>query len=444
MGIKDLIVTPLLIVLIYFLAYSLRNRLTDPVNRKYFIPGLTLKIIGAIALGVIYQYYYEGGDTFAYFSGSGYIWQAFHDSPLKAIRLLLANGEYNINTYEYASKIIYYNDLPSYFVIRIAGLFDLITFHTYSATATLFALLSFSGLWALYLAMYRMFRNLHLQIAIAVFFIPSVFFWGSGLLKDSLTLGALGWATYAFTRLFFERRSLLSSIIILFISCAVIYQVKIYILLCFLPALLIWLYFSYIKRIKNLVIKVMLIPFSVLILVWGGYYSVREIGQENRRYSLESLTNTAEATARWLSFVSIREGGSGYTLGDFDYSPAGILKKTPAAIWVTLFRPYLWESKNPVMFLSALESFGFLLITLIAVFYTVIRGRIGMLFTHPTIIFCFAFAISFSFAIGISTYNFGSLVRYKIPMMPFYLIGLFILLHYSKRRRKLVRFAVLE
>jgi hypothetical protein len=37
------------------------------------------------------------------------------------------------------------------------------------------------------------------------------------------------------------------------------------------------------------------------------------------------------------------------------------------------------------------------------------------------------FSIVFAFAIGISTFNFGSLVRYKIPIYPFFLSMLFVL-----------------
>ena len=437
MGLKDFIVTPVLLILVYTLAYLIRKKVSDQNIKKYFIPGLSLKIIGAIALGLIYQYYYDGGDTFSYFdNGSKYIWEAFWDSPIKALQLILANGENNPNTFEYASEILYYYDQPSYFVVRIAGIFDIFTFHTYSATAVLFALLSFSGIWAMFLVFYKMFPKMHLQLAIALFFIPSVFFWGSGLLKDSITLGALGWATYAFVQIFLFRKKLVSSIVILLISFFSIYEVKIYILLCFVPALMIWYYMVNMGKVKNLVIKAMILPFTIILLFAGGYYSVKLIGQENRRYNLDRLSFTAESTARWLSFVSEREGGSGYTLGDFDYSISGIVRKTPSAIWVTLFRPYMWEVKNLVMFFSALESFILLIFTVSVLVNIIIQRKIMMLFTNPVVVFCLVFSIIFAFARGISTYNFGTLVRYKIPMMPFYIIGLFILLFYSKRSRK--------
>jgi hypothetical protein len=445
MNLQDLIVTPLILILVYFLAIIIRSRVTDKVIRKYFIPGLTLKIIGAISLGLVYQFYYKGGDTFNYFDrGSKYIWEAFMNSPYKGLQLMFANGEYNPETFEYASEIIYYNDLPSYFVVRVASLFDLFTFHTYSATAVLFAVFSFSGLWAMYTVFYRMMPKMHLQLAIAIFFIPSVFFWGSGILKDTITLGALGWGTYAFAEIFLFRRTIISGSVILLLSFFIIYKIKIYILLCLVPALMIWFYLSSIGKVRNLVLKTMILPFTIAFLVIGGFYAVKFIGEENQRYNLERLSYTAESTARWLSYVSEKQEGSGYTLGDFDYSTSGIFRKTPAAIWVTLFRPYLWEAKNLVMFLSAIESLLLFILTLVVVGSIITKRRIALLISNPIVVFCLIFSITFAFAIGLSTYNFGTLVRYKIPMMPFYLIAMFILLSYSKRPRKFVAFASKE
>lgn len=437
MEIRDLIITPLLLLIVFTFAWWIRNKISDTATRRYFIPGLSVKILGAISLGLIYQFYYKGGDTFNYFErGSKYIWEAFKDSPFKAFQLIFAQGEYHAETYEYASQIVYYRDLPSYFVVRVAGIFDILTLHTYSATAVLFAIFSFSGLWAMYQALHKLYPKLHLQLAIAIFFVPSVFFWGSGILKDTLTLGALGWSTYAFINIFIHRKNLFISALIMALSFWLIYIVKIYILLCLIPALLIWLYLIYLQKLRSLVLKVMILPFTLTLIMAGGYYAIKTIGEENKRYNLTNLSYTAESTARWLSYVSEREEGSGYTLGDFDFSIAGMIRKTPQAIWVTLFRPYLWEVNNPVMFFSAIESLCFFLFTLYVIFNSLINRRLRLLYTHPIIFFTLLYSISFSFAIGISTYNFGTLVRYKIPMIPFYLIGLFVLLYYSKRRRK--------
>lgn len=434
MTLQDFVVTPLYLLLIYFLAYIIRDKVTDKNTRRYFIPALTVKIIGAISVGLIYQFYYDGGDTFNYFRDSGFIWEAFKDSPVKAFHLIFSDGSYQTETIRYASHMYFYRDSPSYFVVRVIGAFDLITFHTYSATALLFACASFSGLWAMYTSLYKLYPRLNLEFAVAIFFVPSVFFWGSGILKDTLTLGAVCWATYALIEIIFKRRRVLLNLFILLLFFYVLYNIKIYILLCFLPAAILWIFFHWRKKIFSTVLRVMLTPLMIGLAILLAYFALVQVGEDNRRYSLETLSETAEITANYLYYVSEKQGGSGYTLGDFDYSPSGMIRKIPLAINVSLFRPYLWEVKNPVMLLSAIESLGFLFFTFYVLFKSRLLSKIKG--SDPIVIFCFIFSIAFAFAVGFSTYNFGSLVRYKIPLIPFYLIGLFILNYYSKSPRK--------
>lgn len=442
---QDFFVTPIYLLILFLVAYLLRGSVTDKNTKKYFIPALVLKVIGAIGVGMIYQFYYNGGDTFNYFHhGSKHIWEAFLDSPVKAFQLILANGTYEAGTYKYASKIWFYRDLPSYFVVRVVGFFDLFTLHTYSASALFFAAFSFSGLWAMYQSFYKFYQKLHLEFAIAIFFIPSVFFWGSGILKDTLTLGALAWTFYAIVQIFFIKKRIVLSVFILLFSCWIIYSIKIYILLCFLPAVTLWVFLAQLPKIRSTAVKVIILPFVLVLAVGLSYWMIIEVGEDNQRYNIDKLAYTAESTARWLSYVSETEGGSGYSLGDYDYSPLGIIKKVPVAINVTLFRPYLTEVSNPVMLMAALESLGMLFLTLYVLYKSGRNGKLSTIWKKPEIIFCLFFSITFAFAIGFSTYNFGSLVRYKIPLIPFYLIGLFILNYYSKRPRKVASFEAIE
>lgn len=435
MTLQDLVITPLYLICIYLFAFILRDKITDKNTRRYFIPGLTLKLIGAIALGLIYQFYYDGGDTFNYFNNSKYIWEAFKDSPFKAFQLIFSDGTYAPSTFKYSSQMYFFKDPSSYFVIRVAGLFDIFTFHTYSATALLFACFSFSGLWAMYLSFYRFFPKLHFEMAIAVFFIPSVFFWGSGIMKDTLALGALSWAFYALTQLFFAHRNIVLNIFILLLASWMMYAIKIYILLCFLPAAILWLFLTWRKNVQSPILRIMLTPLMISLAAFLCYYAIVIVGEDNKRYSIETLSETAEITATYLYYISEIQGGSGYTLGDFDYSTWGIIKKLPLAINVTLFRPYLWEAKNVIMLLSALESLASLIFTLYVLFKTSFLFKLKKF--HPLITFCLFFSLTFAFAIGFSTYNFGSLVRYKIPMAPFYLAGLFIINYLSNNSKKL-------
>lgn len=437
---RDFVVTPIWLIMIYVLAYFIRPYVTDKINRRYFFPALTIKIIGALAVGFIYQFYYNGGDTYNYHThGSRHIWEAIMDSP-DGFNLIFGGDVTGL--YQYYSRIPFYTDSGSYFIVRIAALFDLITFSSYSATAILFAVISFVGMWFFFKAFYEQLPHLHRWIALSAFFIPSVFFWGSGLLKDTITLASVGAMTFALKRILIDNKLQLGSVLLFLIGAYFIFSTKKYILLCFLPAAIFWIYFSNLNRIRSLAMRILLIPFILLVVIGSGYWAVLKVSESDVRYSLSKIPETAKITAYDIAFQTGRDAGSTYNLGELDGTFRNMISKTPQAINVALFRPYLWEVRNPLMALSALESFAILLFTL---YVLIIRRSVFFrMITDPNIIFCLVFCLTFAFAVGISTYNFGTLSRYRIPLLPFYLMALGLMFDYSKSERKLEVFEETE
>ena len=434
MELRDLIVTPALAMLIYLMAYFIRPYVTDKVNRKYFFPALSVKIVGAIALGVIYQFYYNGGDTYNFHThGSRHIWEAFADTPEKGLDMMLSGGKHDESFYKYSGQIPFFTDPSAFFVIKVAAFFDLLTFSTYSATAICFAVLSFIGMWMFFQTFYRKYPQLHRQIALAAFFIPSVFFWGSGLLKDTLMMACLGVLTYEVDHLFFRKKISVVHLLLFAISLWCIFSVKKFILQGFLPAAVLWIYLGNLKMIRSMAVRVLIFPILIILTIVSIYYSVVKVGEGDRRYAVENIAKTAKITAYDIRFQTGRYAGSGYTLGELDGSFGSMLRLAPQAINVSLFRPYLWEVNNPLMFLSAVESLAFLIISSFLVF----KYRLGVLtaFRNPDVSFCFIFSVVLAFAVGVSSFNFGTLARYKIPLMPFYALAM-ILIYYENNPRK--------
>jgi hypothetical protein len=445
MDIKDILLTPIYLLFVYLGAYMVRNKCTNPATKQYFIPALTVKIIGAISLGLIYQFYYHGGDTYNFFRDSGVIWEAFLDSPFTAFGIIFSDGKYDPNLYEYTRRIYFYTDPYTFHVIRIAGFFGLFTFHTYTLIAISFAIVSFSGLWALYQVLFDLYPHLHRKLAIAVFFIPSVFFWGSGLMKDTIALGALGWVFYAFYFGIIERKRIILNLFILFANILIVQGIKVYILLCFLPAAFFWIFLAYRAKMKSAVIRALSLPLIIILAIPISYQAVLKVTEDNARYKLENITTTTQVTANWLQYVGTKEQGSVYSLGEFDGTWGNLLSKGPQAVTVSLYRPFLWEVRNPVMLLSALEAAVFLFLTLRILMQIKLTRLASILTKQPLILFCLVFSLTFSFAVGISSYNFGTLVRYKIPMLPFFSAALFIIQSQAvKKRKKVRRFAVTE
>lgn len=443
MDYRDLLVTPAFLIIVYCAAYVVRPLVCDETNRIYFFPALTAKILGALALGVVYQFYYGGGDTFMYHTyGSRLVWNALMDAPADGIKLFFASKENPGDVYHYASQIYLFRDPNSYAVIRIASFFDLFTFSTYSATACLFAVFSFMGSWQFFLTFYKQFPHLHGRLAIAAFFIPSVFFWGSGILKDSITLGCMGIATFQIYVIFIRGKSRWYNVLQLLVSLFIIFSIRKFILQAYLPAVILWIGASQFYRIRTVILRVMVVPFVTAILVGSAYYTVLKIGEDDERYAVSKLATTARITAYDIRYWSGRFAGSGYSLGELDGSLNSMVRLAPQAINVSLFRPYLWEVKNVLMLLSALESAALLF----ACLYVMAKKRslIFSVFSDPNVLFTISFALVFAFAIGVSTYNFGTLVRYKVPLLPFFVTALILISDYRKRERNVERLDSVE
>ena len=410
----DYALLPVYVGVIYFIAYRIRNRYY-PLNhpwRKYFIPGLSLKLFGALFISLIYQYYYGDGDTFRYFRDAQLVNNSFNDSYLTWFNLVFHLPSIDEPAfYKYTSQLAWYTDTASFTVSAVAAFLGVFTFTTYIPTSLLFAAFSFTGLWALFRTFAKIYPLYIRPIAVATLFIPSVFVWGSGIFKDTICMFALGWLTYTTFRVLIRRDFSFSNIFFVLVCFALVAKVKIYILVGFVPALLLWILFSYLQRIQNSVLRVftkitVLVGFAIVsLIVFEG------LGDKLGRYSFTKIAETSEITRNYISQISGDEG-SAYNLGEFDsQDPTSMLTKFPAAVNVTLYRPYLWESKKVIILLSGLESFLFLVISLRVLFALGLKKTVGTIAQDPNIQFCLVFSILFAFAVGISTYNFGALSR---------------------------------
>jgi hypothetical protein len=444
MELKDLFLTPLYLGIFYVIAYAVRSKYTNAFTKKYFIPALTLKFLGAIALGLIYQFYYGGGDTFNYFYHTIVIRDAFADSFSSGLNLLTTTS-YDPSLTKYAARMFWYGadhgNNPEFFTARIAAAFGLLCFNTYSIIALFFAATSFAGMWAMYQTFLRIYPLAYKQLAIAVFFLPSVFFWGSGLMKDSLCLGALGWVFYGFYHGLIEKRNLILSAILGGLGAYFLIMMKVYILMSFLAPALFWVFNENNQRIRSALLRNILKPFFIIIGAAAGYLGASNLTEGDERFDVDNIGERTRITQNAL-YSRTKEEGSGYNIGEIDGSIGSIIAVAPQAIIVSLYRPFLWEARNPVMLLSALEALWFAWLTLHILFRTGAMRCLKLISSTPVLSFCLIFTIIFGIGVGTNSGNFGTLVRYKIPLMPFYLAALYILQAQAKkavspRRRKI-------
>lgn len=432
----DVVITPFYLLIIILLAKWWRNRHYPQGHplRKYFLPGLYVKLAGAIFIGLVYQFYYGYGDTLGYFDQSKIINSSLDDSFAVWAKLLLRQSwDQDPRLYKYITDLFHYDHPDAYMVCSIAAVLGLFNGTTFLPIALLFATLSYSGIWAMYRTFFNIYPQLSKQLAVAFLFIPSTFVWGSGIFKDTICLFGLGWMTYCTFRIFINRDFSVKNLLLLAVSFYLIAVIKIYILLAFLPALCLWLLMTYSSKIRSSALRWTVNIGCIAGVLLAFNFLSKSFAEELDSYSIENITKTMEVTSGYLQIMSGDEG-SAYDLGKFDPTVTGILSKFPAAVTVTLFRPFPWEAKKAIVLLPAMEALVFLFFTLRAI-VGIKRKAIRYTFKDPTIIFCLVYSLIFAFAVGISTGNFGTLSRYKIPCLSFYALAIILIDHQNRQRK---------
>lgn len=427
MGIIDLIVTPFYIIFVLVIAYGYQTQNRGNfIISKYFLSAYFLRILGGLAFAIVYAFYYEGGDTLNYFNDSTIISSVLRRDPFTGLELLFSPPDITVaNTYPYVSKMIFKTDPAAHFVSALAASFNILTFDSFFSTTICFSLIGFAGNWKLFKTLCSLFPHLHKYLAIGCLYLPSILFWSSGLMKDTLCTTALCFLFSAIIDVFVFSHRVKRNIIIILLSAWILYILKIYILLCFIPTVSIYIFSLINTRIKNSFLRTIMKPFFYIVSIVFAYLTFDFISQNNNKYSFDSLEKTAKITASYIGQVSIRSGGSFYSLGELDFSLSNIPVLAVKAFNVTFYRPYFWEITSPLMIFSVLESMYFIYLTCLFLRY-VLRNLSNRkeIFT-PFTAFCFLFAIVFSFAVGVTSNNFGTLARYKSLMLPFFVCGIY-------------------
>lgn len=421
--------------IIYSLAFIIKElKYTDDARfKKYFLPGLTVKILGVLAFDFIYVFYYNGGDTVAYYQLSQGLYESFFFRPLAAIQVLFANaGQSNYYIDDITRSMHhFFGESGTFMVLKICAIFNLLTYNSFVATSLLFAFVAYLGLWAMYRVFIRVYPNMQKSMAVAVLFMPSVAFWGSGVMKDSIAMACLGGLLYGLYHLFIVRKKLLFSLLLIPICFHFVLAIKAYIIMAFVPAFAYWVVAYYKQKVTDIPLKVA--TFLVVLLIGGALiYQTRYMLGSVGNALFAKFVSMAMGFQGWHGMLA-EQGSSGYSFGEIDFTIPGILSKFPQSVVVTLFRPYLYEVRNPVMLLTAIESTAVLLITSYLLFKTRIIGIFKVLNKHPFAIFCLIFTLLFGFAVGFTSYNFGALARYKIPCLPFYAAFLAIVWNETKK-----------
>lgn len=428
-GLFDVLIGGFFLLIIYFFVLRWINKNESSEQTKYFLLAISLKIIGGLVFSWLSIYYYKKGDTFLYYEIAENLRTNFFENFSETLSTLFTSYE-NLEFQSYNPLKDYnynYERITTWNFSRIIFLLNLLSFGSYIGTTILISVISFIGLWLGYTGLSNLYPSLSKYFLIPFFLIPSALIWSSGILKDTIIVAGVGFFIYAMLGIIHVRRKTLNSILFWIISMVVLYYLRPIFMFVFLSWSLIWIIPLFTRKINffgnKKILNVMTFIFLIGIGVIVNYY----VFPVDSKYRVTNLLNTLKGFQTFHSMEVFSFGQNGYTLGGVIEQPIDVLLKIPAAINVTFLRPYFWEVNNLPTLFGAIEANA--LFVMILVFISKQYKNTGVIFKDNNVLFFFLVAITFAAIVGMSSYNFGALSRYKIISVMFLIIAMLMIIN---------------
>lgn len=435
----DLILTPIYLLVFYLIILRIKNKhyKDNPYLAKKLVQGYWVKAIATILLVLLMKYYYGGGDSFNYFSFSQVMHKAITDDINNLTFLLphqldpFNNYVHDINTMQFDLYPDYMNNLGNQIVVKLTCLLGFISFQNFTVISIMFSLVAFTGIWKIFVFCDRVFGKYRKEVAFSFLFLPSFVFWGSGISKECICLFGIGMASYLFINYTIYKKISFKSFLTILLSIYLLYLTKDYIMIAVLAGLVSAFILKYLKT-ANVLVKVILLPLVIIVTTIFFSFFIDDLIAN----TIEKATQELLTQSNFMQQMYENTGGS--FIGNINIEPtlAGIFKATPSLYVNVFFRPYIWEVRNPVMLLSALESLAFFLLFVWFVIKSKFIFVVGRANSNPIFVFSLVFSLVLGLMVGITTFNFGTIIRYKMPCMPFLCLTLLIINKYASGVKK--------
>lgn len=421
--IYDYLLLPVYLLIFYFIVKKRSIKYTDQQIRNIFFTAFFLRMFGAFAYSLMLQYYYGYGDSFTYFYGSNYLREQLI-LDINNVKYFFAPAEEVAKWYVVEGPDLYYTGYmgttSNLFVMKLAAIISFVSFNKFLITSLFFGLFSFIGQWKLFKVFNEVNQGRNQKLmAWAVLYTPSIWFWGSGLMKDSICLGVTGLIISLLYKNLVKKEFKLMDIVYLAMLVFVLISIKSYAVIILFISLSTIVLFKFIKSLKHIFLKALVVLsflFGAITLAFVANFAEQvEILAKESKAQVDSYQRNYDA----VNAEDERSSGS-IEMKDIDPSLGGLLLHSPLAIVNCLFRPFIWESRKINILFSSIETTLLILATLFLLFRTRIFGFFKIIFNNEYILFALVISLLFSLTIGFTTYNFGTMTRYKTILLPFY------------------------
>lgn len=390
----------LLIVLFFLIFVFLLNRRskkqTGGLSLKEIALVYGLKVLMGFLYGYIFLTWYNGDDTWYFHNGSIEEHEKLLRDPVQFFADL--NPIPAFEQQETFAKGWYYylSDLEFWLLSKPMAIFNFISGGNYYVNVVFFNFIVCWGhlwLYQLYLKEFPLHRKV---LFIAIFLVPTVVFWLSGIRGDGFIVFFLGLLLLHFHK--WVNRGGSRSWIYIIIGLAGITILRSVLVLLLIPSLLSW---WIAVRFGTRIFLSTAIIYGTYILLFFGTLLI------SPQKSLPAFVAN-----RQQEYFKLK-GNTRFNLDTLQPSLKSFTAILPQSINNSFLRPYVWEAKGFFQWAASIEVLLLILLGLLFVF----KNEPGFAehFKKPLILFPLLFAITMYIFVGYTIPFPGAIIRYKIP-----------------------------
>ncbi len=364
--------------------------------------ALLLKLSMGIALGFVYMYYYQANDTWLFFNDAitladlaredfsaymQFLWRPDQNHP---VWQLLANTQ-----------------VRSLFLIKIVSVFALISDNNYWISALYFSFIAFVSSWYLFCTLVKNLNESKNAAAFAFLFFPSVAFWSSGLIKETLALAGLYCLAAVFIKILnAENRSWAEWAVVL-VSVYVAWSLKYYWTALFMAVITTSLLIFILQKRIGILQRHKLMGWVAIFLSLSAMASLLHPNFYLSRFLNVLITNHND-------FVKISRPDGLIHYYQLTENWSSIFINAPWALISGLFRPFIGEANGLIPVVASIENLVLLGLTIAGCFRS--RQSANRLLFFSVVVYVVLLCIF----LALSTPNLGTLSRYRVGFLPFF------------------------
>ncbi len=430
-------VTGILLFLLFVGLFSLlvmkwRFFRVNGINSKLILAVFYLKLLAGFGLALLYSQHYEDrgtGDTFRFYDDALVMHRCLEEQGLAPYLKLLSGIGFRederampyymeMTHMEQPYSTGYVNDNAT--MIRLNALVLHFSRGEYMVHLAFWCFMAMMGLTALLKVLVGYFPRKRVAMFFSVYLLPTVLFWGSGVLKEPITLLGMGLFLLGLFRYIFDEWKG-KHLVYMLLGLLFMLLAKGYVLYLMSPGVLglllakafdgrrFWLWFSLPHVLGALVI--LLSP-----ALGDPLNLIGHITWKQQAFYNEAMLSGAGSV---IDIPRI-------------YSAGDIFLNAPQAMVNTYLRPWIWEGSNLLYLPAALENL--LLLACLFVMLWNFRRPYGL--GVPLIAFALSFVLMTGVFIGGIVPVMGAVVRYKMPALIFLFALSFILTDHILLQRR--------